>query len=254
MIRVIVTSDDCGLSEGINLATLDLHTRGIVSSASVLTNFPALQHALELFRRYPSLSVGVHLNLSDGLPVTRVPSPSALTRADGRFRPVLGLLTHALRPDSRLLALVEHELAAQVDLFVQYGFVPQHLTTHMQFHLSPPLGRIVLALAERYQVAWVRPHRLRATVLPFNPLLDPYLGATSGGTSPVFLAVLQPWRRFAPQRLARRLQLLKGPIELVVHPCRLPDSSFPAGMRYGARERAAEQQYLERLWPLIDTA
>src|SRR5438105_9777241 len=98
MTRVSVTSDDCGLSVGINLATLDLHVRGIVSSASVMTNFPSTAHALELFRPYPSLRLGVHLNLSDGVPLSALSSPSALTRADGRFRPLLSLLTRSLRP------------------------------------------------------------------------------------------------------------------------------------------------------------
>src|SRR5437762_4661691 len=79
---LIVTSDDCGLSPGINLATLDLHAQGIVSSASVMTNFPSTQHALELFRAYPSLSVGVHLNLSEGAPLTH---SASLTGRDGRF-------------------------------------------------------------------------------------------------------------------------------------------------------------------------
>jgi len=47
MQRLIVTADDCGLSEGINQATYDLHKRGYISAASVMTNFPGYRRALE---------------------------------------------------------------------------------------------------------------------------------------------------------------------------------------------------------------
>ena len=53
MQRLIVTADDCGMSEGINQATYDLHKRGYISAASVMTNFPGYRHALERFSDCP---------------------------------------------------------------------------------------------------------------------------------------------------------------------------------------------------------
>ncbi len=46
MPELIFTADDCGLTEGINQTVYDLHQQGVISAASVMTNFPAHEHAL----------------------------------------------------------------------------------------------------------------------------------------------------------------------------------------------------------------
>ena len=176
MNALIVTCDDCGLSEGVNIATLDLYQRGIAGGASVMTNFPAAAHALDLFRACPGLSVGIHLNLTDGFPLTPIPAGTGLIRPDGRFRPIAHLAWQALFLSARTLSVIEEELTAQFDVLVRAGFAPRHVTTHLQFHVLPSLRRIVLRLAHAYHVPWVRPHRVRATVVPWNPLLARKLG------------------------------------------------------------------------------
>ena len=61
MRKLIVTCDDCGMSEGINNATFELFEKGIITSATIATNFPATQHALDLLSGHKSLDIGVHL-------------------------------------------------------------------------------------------------------------------------------------------------------------------------------------------------
>jgi len=140
MKRLIVTSDDCGLSRGINLATVELYEKGLVTGASVMTNFPATQHALDLFSRHPTLEVGVHLNLTDGFPLTQVRAASSLTRADRRFRSPLALFVNALvaRPSFREQA--GNELTAQINVVFQAGVQPQHLTTHIHFQTATTMN------------------------------------------------------------------------------------------------------------------
>src|SRR6476646_5568344 len=117
MNRLLVTCDDCGLSEGINRAALELHERGVADYASIMANFPATRHALALFRTVPTFGVGVHLNLTDGVPLTAPQMTSGLTRADGRFGAMPVLLRRTIRPAPRMLAALEKELGAQVDVF-----------------------------------------------------------------------------------------------------------------------------------------
>lgn len=255
MNALIVTCDDCGLSEGVNTASLDLYRRGIAGGASVMTNFPAGAHALDLFRASPGLSVGVHLNLTEGFPLTSIPAGSDLIGQDGRFRPIAHLVRQALFPSARTLSSIEEELSAQCEVLARAGFPPRHVTTHVQFHVLPSLRRIVLRLAHAYQVPWVRPHSVRATVVPWNPLLSRTLGSSGPGTrdaaAPNYMAVLRNWQGRRPEALSGTLAGLTGTVELVVHPDIDDDPTFPAYIAYGSRERFAETKFLERCWPLL---
>jgi hypothetical protein len=101
----------------------------------------------------------------------------------------------------------------------------------------------------------VRPHRVRATVVPWNPLLARRLGlsgpGTRGVTAPDYMAVLRNWQGRGPQALIGTLAGLNGTIELVVHPDIDDDPTFPAYISYGPHGRFAETKFLERCWPLL---
>ncbi len=237
MKKLIVTADDCGLSQGINLATVELHQKGIVTDASVMTSFPATAHALELFARYPRLNVGAHLNLTDGF---------ALTEPSARLPSLAGLLARS--PSAVYLGWIERELDAQIRVRVDAGFQLTHLTMHLQFHLVPALRDIVTRLAAKYRVSWVRPHRLAATIVPFNPFLRKMIAPAD--ERPTYIAVMKYWMSTRPEKLLEAIKAVSGTVELVVHPDLEKDDTFSNDFRYSPRERYAETQYLERLWPL----
>jgi predicted glycoside hydrolase/deacetylase ChbG (UPF0249 family) len=253
--RLIVTADDCGLSEGINLATLDLFHKGIVTDASLMTNFAAAQHAISLFGAYPGLKLGVHLNLTDGMALQDRNS-SSLTLPGGRFRSKLNLIARSLAARPAFLALAESELAAQIEVFEKAGLQPNHLSTHIQFHLFPALRNMVFRLAVRYRVAWVRPNRLQDSVIPLNPFWrrQPHLSrrdTLEQTQRPDYLVVLRYWIDHEPEELAQIIKGLPGTVELVVHPCLAEDDSFPDHLRYPPRERSKEMPFLERLWLMM---
>src|SRR5206468_1104784 len=114
---------------------------------------------------------------------------------DGRFRSAPHLFLHALLPNAKFLAHVEAELTAQVKAFGLAGVAPQHLSTHLHFHMLPSLRRIVLRLADQYRVPWVRPWRLRATAVPSNPLLNSNLGQPIPSAAPNYITVVGYWLR-----------------------------------------------------------
>lgn len=250
----MVTADDCGLSRGINRATLDLFQKGIVTGADVMTNFSATQHAVELFAPQPTLKIGVHLNLSDGSAL-QIRESSPLTGRDARFRSRSNLFVRALIPSPAFLSLTEKELAAQINVLIRNDLKPEHLSTHIQFHLFPALREIVFKLARDYDAAWVRPYRLRNAVLPFNPLwrwhspLSP-VADREPTRGPGYIVVLKYWMGHRPQELWDVLESLPGVVELVVHPCLPQDDSFPDHVDYSPAERFKETLYLEQWWQL----
>ncbi|PYV93500.1 MAG: hopanoid biosynthesis associated protein HpnK, partial [Acidobacteria bacterium] len=77
MKRLIVNADDFGLTEKVNQAIIQGHLEGIITSASLLATGAAFESAVTLARQHPKLGVGVHLNLTEGMPVSepaRIPS------------------------------------------------------------------------------------------------------------------------------------------------------------------------------------
>jgi len=90
--RLIVNADDFGLCEGVNRAVKQAHTEGILTSATIMAGMPAAAEAVELAGEMPSLGVGVHLNLTEGTPVSRDRQVEVLLDAGGEFYLSLGKL------------------------------------------------------------------------------------------------------------------------------------------------------------------
>jgi predicted glycoside hydrolase/deacetylase ChbG (UPF0249 family) len=57
---LIVNADDFGASTGINRGILDCHTRGVVTSASLMVTGRAKHEAVAISRDHPGLAVGLH--------------------------------------------------------------------------------------------------------------------------------------------------------------------------------------------------
>ena len=83
--NLIVNADDLGWTEGVNRGIAEAHRNGIVTSASLLANGAAFTGGVELARDNPRLSVGVHLNLSDGAPVAGRQAVPSLVAESGEL-------------------------------------------------------------------------------------------------------------------------------------------------------------------------
>ncbi|MFC1959084.1 carbohydrate deacetylase [Chloroflexota bacterium] len=257
MAHLMITVDDCGLSEGINHATAELHEKGIVNTASIITSFPAAQHAFALFARYPELEMGVHLNLTEGYALVKPDTPTALVDQAGRFRSRFHLFSNALLGNQRFLAQVEAELRTQIEVFLHNGIQPGHLSTHMHFHIVPSLRRIVVKLAQEYNIPWIRSFDPMTTVVPFSSKVcsqNPTGKLNDTVQMHDHLAGLYFWRILNPGLLSAELIQLPGTVEVVVHAGLTNDPTFPANVPYTPKKRAAEKKYLERLYPLLAKA
>jgi predicted glycoside hydrolase/deacetylase ChbG (UPF0249 family) len=57
---VIINADDFGASTGINRGIVDCHTRGILTSTSMMVTGRAVEEAVSLSRDHPGISIGLH--------------------------------------------------------------------------------------------------------------------------------------------------------------------------------------------------
>jgi hopanoid biosynthesis associated protein HpnK len=154
--RLIVHADDFGLTEGVNAGILQAHCNGIVTSTSIMANGHAFADAVRIARRTPTLDIGVHLTLVEERPVVNPKRIPTLIGANGRFhvharsfaiRYLLG------RIDLKSIRL---ELQGQIAKVCDAGLSPTHLDSHQHLHLLPGVLKIVLELANEFQIPAVR--------------------------------------------------------------------------------------------------
>jgi chitin disaccharide deacetylase len=134
--RLIVNADDLGLSRGITDGILEAHRKGIVTSTSLMVNQPATEYAVAGLRESPSLDVGIHLNLCQGMPVLPRSSVRSLVAENGNFLPPLEMSRRLFRWQVSPKE-IEAEFCAQIDRMLSYGLVPSHADSHHRFHIYP---------------------------------------------------------------------------------------------------------------------
>jgi predicted glycoside hydrolase/deacetylase ChbG (UPF0249 family) len=188
--RLIVNADDFGFTSGVNRAIAEAHTRGVVSSSTLMASGPAFDGAVRLAKTMPRLSVGCHVVLIDGEPVLDAAQVSSLTT---RTSP------RALRDDLKSFAAraiagridpdeITAEATAQIRKIQAAGIPVSHFDTHKHTHLFPKILRPLLRAAAACGVGALRN--------PFGPRLP--LRSSQLLTRPSL------WKRYAEVQVLQR--------------------------------------------------
>jgi chitin disaccharide deacetylase len=185
--RLIVNADDFGFTPGVNRAIVEAHTRGIVTSSTLMANGRAFADAVSLSKTVPNLSVGCHVMLIDGEPILPSKQLTSLT-ADSRFRD--GIKTFAARAIAGHINAdqVVAESTAQIRKIQSTGIAVTHIDTHKHTHLFPKILRPLLRAAAAC--------RVRAIRNPFGPRFPL--------RSSQLFARPKLWTRYAEVRVLRR--------------------------------------------------
>jgi len=152
-VYLIIRSDDAGMSHSVNMALEKLIATGLPVSVSVMFPTPWYQETVEILKRHPAVSVGIHLTLNSewknyrwGPVLGRVAVPT-LVDADGYFFPSAAAL-YQNKPDVKE---AEKELRAQIDRALKSGlkidYVDYHMGTVVQ---NPELRDLTERLAKEY--------------------------------------------------------------------------------------------------------
>jgi predicted glycoside hydrolase/deacetylase ChbG (UPF0249 family) len=156
--RLIINADDFGFTSGVNRAIVEAHTRGVVTSSTLMANGLAFAEAAELVKTVPQLSVGCHIVLIDGDPVLAGNQlPSLIVRdSAARFRDSLkGFAARAIAGGIDLDE-VTAEATAQIRKLQNAGIAVSHIDTHKHTHLFPRILRALLRAAKSCGVRAVR--------------------------------------------------------------------------------------------------
>ena len=155
MRRLIVNADDFGYTSGVNRAIVEAHSRGVVTSSTLMAKGPAFAEAAQLATTLPQLSIGCHVVLIDGRPVLEAERLPTLTKGS-QFRD--GLMSFAARVIAGRIDAdeVTAEATAQIRKIQSAGIAVSHIDTHKHTHLFPKILRPLLRAAASCGIRAVR--------------------------------------------------------------------------------------------------
>lgn len=156
MKRLIVNADDFGYTRGVNAGIVRGFREGIITSTTIMANGPAFEDAVELAKKNPTLGVGCHLMLVDGVCVAQVSEIPSLADAEGRLPRNVAALTGKLLTGAVQGEDIARELRAQINKVIQAGITPTHLDSHKHTHLHPQVMERVAKVAEEFGIRRIR--------------------------------------------------------------------------------------------------
>jgi predicted glycoside hydrolase/deacetylase ChbG (UPF0249 family) len=154
--RLIINADDFGQTPGINRSVAELHRAHALSSATLMATSGFFDEAVELAKANPSLEVGCHVVLTDGvaaLPAGQIPS---LADRNAQFRANLGRFAADLHLGRIRAEEIEAEAAAQIRRIQNAGLRVSHVDTHKHTHMFPRVLRPLIRAAQTCGVPAIR--------------------------------------------------------------------------------------------------
>jgi chitin disaccharide deacetylase len=176
--RVVFHADDFGMNTAVNLGILSAFRDGLLTSTSILANAPAAETACHEWAKFlvehasgPLISsekrrrvsepplpfdLGIHLNLTQGCPLTKERFPAVLLDANGNFPGIGKLFARLNLANSAQLRAVEAELHAQVAWMSDHGLRPTHLNGHQYIEMIPQVSMMIPRILGHFSIGAVR--------------------------------------------------------------------------------------------------
>ncbi len=141
MKQLILNADDFGLTSRLSQGIIEAIIHGQVSATTAMVCGPeGIQHIRQLAPRL-SDAVGLHLQLTDGIPISPAHEISTLITPQGRF-PRKSREINAPAPEQ-----IYREWRAQLGTLREAGVEPTHMDTHHSIHDRPDVFPVYCQLA-----------------------------------------------------------------------------------------------------------
>jgi predicted glycoside hydrolase/deacetylase ChbG (UPF0249 family) len=164
-LELIVNVDDLGLHPAVRRAVEECAALGTVTSASVLATGPDL----DAVKPVAGVSLGAHLNILRGPPLSPAHEVRSLVGDDGLFvgsaaKLALRVLRGAVKREE-----VRLEWSRQVAALRDRGLVLSHVDGEKHTHCLPGLFAVACEVAAEHGIRWVRRSDERFGNLRFGP-------------------------------------------------------------------------------------
>lgn len=150
--RMIINADDLGIDSETNMAIERCIKKGLISSSTIMANMPGTDQAIEIAKRYPDISFGVHLNCTEGRPLSEM-GREFLTNSKGLFDRDIVESSSYLSVKNRA---VYCEWCAQIAFLAHKGVRLSHVDSHHHLHTRPWLFFNLVKVCKKFEILRVR--------------------------------------------------------------------------------------------------
>jgi predicted glycoside hydrolase/deacetylase ChbG (UPF0249 family) len=153
--KLIVNADDFGFTQVITDAIIDCHNDGIVTSTTLMSNMSFAEYAASKAKAFPKLSVGLHLNLTEGRPLVVPSKVDNLVDSKGNFLDG-SIQCKSLWFNEKVEEQVYRECEAQLLRALDLGLNISHFDSHHRIQKSLIVRRVIIKLHKLYGIPAVR--------------------------------------------------------------------------------------------------
>lgn len=144
--QIIINADDVGMTPGATAAAEELFRLQKITSCSIAANAPDLKSVIGRILDAGG-QMGIHLNLTEGQPVSQPKRIPSLLDSRGLF-PGLGEFLSRVATGRLRRKELEIEVRAQFEKFAGEGGSAAHLDGHHHIHLVPAVAAATVENAE----------------------------------------------------------------------------------------------------------
>jgi predicted glycoside hydrolase/deacetylase ChbG (UPF0249 family) len=156
---IIINSDDFGYSPDVNKAIYNSLQQKLISSTTTLVNFT---EGFEDALKYTNTglidlnSIGIHFNLTEGVPLTNAIKSNPLFSTNGQFSGNIRKSSMFVL-DGSSKQMVYEELKAQLLKFMKgFSQKPTHFDSHHHVHTEWAIGSIIAQLGKEFGIKKIR--------------------------------------------------------------------------------------------------
>lgn len=151
---IIINADDFGMNERCSKAIAEAFSRGLVTDTTVMANGGYFEQALQLAAKSGfARKIGIHLNITEGEPLTEGIKKLPDFVTDGQFNKRYDW-NKALSPAEE--EAVYTELSAQVDKVEKAGIEITHADSHHYIHNAPFIAPIAERVFREHGITKIR--------------------------------------------------------------------------------------------------
>lgn len=137
--NLLLTSDDWGISPGVNEGILALAKEGVVQRVSVLADGPYIQHRLDELLAVPGIKVGLHFALS-------YPSKALEERKLGSMKLFALWLANPFQSVKAKARLIREEWERQIGIMEKAKIPLSYVDSHHHVHIFPLVNQVLFPL------------------------------------------------------------------------------------------------------------
>lgn len=162
MNKIIINADDYGYNDTVTDGIYEAFMQDLITDTTILANGYSFKRAVQYIHNNKEFAkrIGVHLNLTQGSPISENIKKNKKFVTDNRFngfflnkRRCILLLSKRDKED------IYEELSAQIEKILNEGIEITHVDSHHHMHIKPNVLKIIISVCKKYGITKIRIHK-----------------------------------------------------------------------------------------------